>query len=176
MLPSPLRFFPAPPTCPLPHNPFTTALADLRPARTQLLDLTASNPTHGGFHYDPAAIFPAFQNPAALTYDPQPKGTLPARREVARYYLDDHQTTIDPESLFLTTSTSEAYSYAFRLLCNPGDELLLPKPSYPLFEFLAGLQDVRLIPYSLAYAHGWFINFQSPQNPITPLTPPILLF
>src|SRR5882724_4961067 len=160
---------------PLTRNLFTIALDELRATGTPLLDLTASNPTQCGFHYDSAAILSAFQNPAALTYDPQPKGTLPARREVARYYLDDHQTTIDPESLFLTTSTSEAYSYAFRLLCNPGDELLLPKPSYPLFEFLAGLQDVRLIPYSLAYAHGWFIDFQSLENAPTPRTRAILL-
>jgi len=160
---------------PLTRNRFTVAVDELRATGTPLLDLTASNPTQCGFHYDSTAILSAFQNPAALSYDPQPKGTLAARQDVARYYLDDHQTTVDPESLFLTTSTSEAYSYAFRLLCNPGDELLLPKPSYPLFEFLAGLQDVHLIPYSLAYAHGWFIDFQSLENAITPRTRAILL-
>ena len=160
---------------PLTRNRFTLALDALRASGIPLLDLTASNPTQCGFHYDSGAILSAFQNPAALTYDPQSKGTLAARREVARYYFDDHQTTVDPESLFLTTSTSEAYSYAFRLLCNPGDELLLPKPSYPLFEFLAGLQDVRLAPYSLAYAHGWFIDFQSLERALTPRTRAILL-
>jgi alanine-synthesizing transaminase len=160
---------------PLTRNRFTVALDELRASGTPLLDLTASNPTQCGFHYDSSAILSAFQNPAALTYDPQPKGTLAARREVARYYLDDHQTTVDPESLFLTTSTSEAYSYVFRLLCNPDDELLLPKPSYPLFEFLAGLQDVRLVPYSLAYAHGWFIDFQSLERALTSRTRAILL-
>jgi len=160
---------------PLSPNRFTLAIDELRAAGIPILDLTASNPTKCGFHYDADAILSAFQNPAALTYDPQPKGTLAARREVARYYLDDHQTTVDPESLFLTTSTSEAYSYVFRLLCNPGDELLLPKPSYPLFEFLADLQDVRLVPYSLAYAHGWFIDFQSLERAITPRTRAILL-
>ena len=160
---------------PLTRNSFTIALDELRANGTPLLDLTASNPTQCNFHYDSAAILSAFQNPAALTYDPHPKGILAARQEVARYYLDDHQTTLDPEFLFLTTSTSEAYSYAFRLLCNPGDELLLPKPSYPLFEFLAGLQDVRLVPYSLAYAHGWFIDFQSLESAVTPRTRAILL-
>jgi aspartate/methionine/tyrosine aminotransferase len=160
---------------PLTRNPFTIALDELRAANIPLLDLTASNPTQCNFHYDATAILSAFQNPAALIYDPQPKGTFAARQEVARYYLDDHQTTLDPESLFLTTSTSEAYSYAFRLLANPGDELLLPKPSYPLFEFLAGLQDVHLKPYSLAYAHGWFIDFQSLEGAITPRTRAILL-
>ena len=160
---------------PLTRNRFTLALDELRASGVPLLDLTASNPTQCGFHYDSDVILSAFQNPSALNYDPQPKGTLAARREVARYYLDDHQTTVDPESLFLTTSTSEAYSYAFRLLCNPGDELLLPKPSYPLFEFLAGLQDVRLVPYSLAYAHGWFIDFHSLEKAITQRTRAILL-
>jgi len=160
---------------PLSRNRFTIALDELRASAVPLLDLTSSNPTQCGFHYDSTAILSAFENPAALTYDPQPKGTLAARREVARYYLDDHQTNVDPESLFLTTSTSEAYSYSFRLLCNPGDELLLPKPSYPLFEFLAGIQDVRLVPYSLAYAHGWFIDFQSLERAITPRTRAILL-
>src|SRR5215469_3796771 len=160
---------------PLSRNPFTLALDELRAARTPFLDLTASNPTKCGFHYDASAILSAFQNASALAYDPQPKGMLNARREVARYYLDDHQTTVDPESLFLTTSTSEAYTYLFRLLCNPGDEILLPKPSYPLFEFLADLQDVRLVPYSLAYAHGWFFDFQSLERAITPHTRAILL-
>jgi aspartate/methionine/tyrosine aminotransferase len=159
----------------LTRNRLTVALDELRASNVPLLDLTASNPTQCGFHYDSSAILSAFQDPAALAYDPQPKGTLAARHAVARYYLDDHQTIVDPESLLLTTSTSEAYSYAFRLLCNPGDELLLPKPSYPLFEFLAGLQDVRLLPYSLAYAHGWFIDFQSLERAVTPRTRAILL-
>jgi alanine-synthesizing transaminase len=160
---------------PLSRNRITVALDELRASGTPLVDLTASNPTQCGFHYDGHAILSAFQNPAALTYDPQPKGTFAARCEVSRYYLEDHQTTVDPESLFLATSTSEAYSYAFRLLCNPGDELLLPKPSYPLFEFLAGLQDVRLAPYSIAYAHGWFIDFQSLERAVTPRTRAVLL-
>lgn len=160
---------------PLSRNRFTVALDELRATGVPLFDLTASNPTLCGFHYDSSAILSAFHNPASLQYDPQPKGTLAARREVARYYLDDHQTVVDPESLFLTTGTSEAYSYVFRLLCNPGDELLLPKPGYPLFEFLAGLQDVHLVPYSLEYAHGWFIDFQSLERAITPRTRAILL-
>lgn len=160
---------------PLSRNPFTVALDELRASGVPILDLTISNPTQCGFQYDSGAILSAFHNPAALQYDPQPKGTLAARQEVVRYYLDDHQTVVDPESLFLTTSTSEAYSYVFRLLCNPGDELLLPKPSYPLFEFLAGLQDIQLVPYFLEYAHGWFIDFHSLEHAITPRTRAILL-
>src|SRR5215469_15486065 len=160
---------------PLTPNRFTQILNELRSSGVPLLDLTVSNPTQCGFHYDSAAILSAFQNPTSLVYDAQPKGTLAARCEVARYYLNDHHTTVDPEALLLTTSTSEAYSYVFRLLCNPGEELLLPKPSYPLFEFLAGLQDVQLVPYSLEYAQGWFIDFQSLERAITPRTRAVLL-
>ena len=144
-------------------------------AGTPILDLTASNPTHCGFHYDTAAILEAFHNPEALTYDPQPQGLLPAREEVSRYYLQDHRAVANPESIVLTTSTSEAYSYVFRLLCNPHDEILVPKPSYPLFDYLADLQDVTLIPYALEYAHGWFIDFHSVIRALTPRTRAILL-
>ena len=68
---------------------------------------------------------------------------------------------IDPERLILTVSTSEAYSYCFRLLCEPGDEVLVPSPSYPLFEFLADIQDVRIVPFELVYDEGWQIEFES---------------
>jgi alanine-synthesizing transaminase len=160
---------------PLSRNRFTVALDELRASGVSLFDLTASNPTQCGFSYDAEAILSAFHNLSALQYDPHPKGTLLARCDVARYYLDDHHIAVDPESLFLTTSTSEAYSYVFRLLCNPGDELLVPKPSYPLFEFLADLQDVKLVSYSLEYAHGWFIDFHALEHAITPRTRAILL-
>jgi aspartate/methionine/tyrosine aminotransferase len=111
----------------------------------------------------------------ALIYDPQPKGLLSARKQVARYYLTDHRISLDPESIFLTTSTSEAYSFVFRLLCNPLDEVLVPKPSYPLFDFLAELQDVALVPYSLEYAQGWLINSHSIEQALTERTRAILL-
>ena len=85
-----------------------------------------------------------------------------AREAVGAYYREQHEGfDLDPESLVLTTSTSEGYSYVFRLLCNPEDEILVPKPSYPLFEFLADLQDVKLAPYPLLYDHGWQIDFPS---------------
>jgi alanine-synthesizing transaminase len=156
-------------------NRFTQVLEAIRASGTKLLDLSVSHPTECGLQYDTAAILAAFQNPKALSYDPQPKGLLPAREEVARYYLRDHDVSVDPESVILTTSTSEAYSYIFRLLCNPQDEILVPKPSYPLFDFLADLQDVALIPYSLEYAHGWMVDFQSITRALTPRTRAILL-
>ena len=156
-------------------NRFAQTLEAARSSGEPILDLTISNPTLCDFAYDHEAILKAFDNPASLSYDPQPKGLLSAREEVARYYRDDHQVTVDPESLVLTTSTSEAYSYVFRLLCNPRDEILVPKPSYPLFDFLADLQDVTLIPYSLEYAHGWFVDFHSVFRALTSQTRAILV-
>jgi aspartate/methionine/tyrosine aminotransferase len=111
-------------------------------------------------HYDAETILQALVNPEAMDYDPQPKGLRSAREAVAGYYGKQHND-IDPESIVLTTSTSEGYSYVFRLLCNVEDEILVPKPSYPLFEFLADLQDVKLVPYPLLYDHGWQIDFPS---------------
>jgi alanine-synthesizing transaminase len=156
-------------------NRLTQALAEARATGAEILDLTISNPTRAGLSYDAQSILGAFQNSDSLLYDPQPKGLLRARQEVARYYQRDHGTSVDPEQIVLTTSTSEAYSYVFRLLCNPGEEILVPKPSYPLFDFLGDLQDVRLAPYSLEYADGWFIDFPSLIRTITPQTRAILL-
>ena len=147
----------------------------MRSSGERFFDLTISNPTQCGLHYDAKAILEAFQNAKSLSYEPAPKGLLEAREAVVGYYKEDHGVTIDPESLLLTTSTSEAYSYVFRLLCNPQDEILVPKPSYPLFDFLGDLQDVSLIPYALEYAHGWFVDFQSVLRALTPRTRAVLL-
>jgi aspartate/methionine/tyrosine aminotransferase len=141
-------------------NRFTEAERGLRAAGRELLDLTLSNPTRAGLHYDSETILQALNNPKAMDYDPQPKGLLSAREAVANYYRKQHDD-VDPESILLTTGTSEGYSYVFRLLCNPDDEILVPKPSYPLFDFLADLQDVKLVPYPLIYDHGWQIDFPS---------------
>src|SRR5580704_9740304 len=143
-------------------NRFTQAQAELRAAGMEVLDLSLSNPTRAGLHYEEEAILQALSAREAMDYDPQPKGLLAARQAVARYYRDAHESfEVDPESVILTTSTSEGYSYVFRLLCNTDDEILVPKPSYPLFEFLADLHDVKLVPYPLLYDHGWQIDFPS---------------
>jgi alanine-synthesizing transaminase len=141
-------------------NRFTQVQQELRAAGREVLDLTISNPTRAELHYDAETILQALVNPKAMDYDPQPKGLRSARQAVAGYYGKQHNE-IDPESIVLTTSTSEGYSYVFRLLCNVEDEILVPKPSYPLFEFLADLQDVKLVPYPLLYDHGWQIDFPS---------------
>jgi alanine-synthesizing transaminase len=141
-------------------NRFTQAQRELQAKGREVLDLTISNPTRAELHYDAETIWRALVNSQAMDYDPQPKGLRSARQAVAGYYSKQHND-IDPESIVLTTSTSEGYSYVFRLLCNVEDEILVPKPSYPLFEFLADLQDVELVPYPLLYDHGWQIDFPS---------------
>lgn len=152
----------------LTRNRLTEALEDVRSSGARVLDLTVSNPTRVGLRYDNACILQSLALPHAMEYDPQPKGLSAARAAVADYYQTSHGTHyLDPERLILTTSTSEGYSYVFRLLCNAGDELLVPKPSYPLFEFLADLQDVNLVPYPLIYDHGWQMDFASLQNAVT---------
>jgi alanine-synthesizing transaminase len=154
----------------LAQNRLTQAIAAARAKGAELLDLTASNPTRVGLEYDAPAILGALASERSLDYDPQAKGLLTARESVAEYYRVEHEVNLDPERIILTASTSEGYSYVFRLLCNSGDELLVPKPSYPLFEFLADLQDVKLVPYPLIYDHGWQMDFPSLEKSVTPRT------
>lgn len=143
-------------------NRFTEVQQELKAAGMEVLDLTLSNPTCAGLAYDEETILGSLALPDAMIYDPQPKGLASARLAVAEYYREQHEEfDLDPGNIVLTTSTSEGYSYVFRLLCNPDDEILVPKPSYPLFEFLADLQDVKLVPYPLIYDHGWQIDFPS---------------
>src|SRR5713226_6340573 len=150
-------------------NRLSEALAAHRAAGKPLIDLTVSNPTECGFEYDRAAILEALHNPEALSYEPNPRGLESARRAVAGYYAD-REEKVSANDIFLTTSTSEAYSYVFRTLCDPGDELLIPSPSYPLFDFLADIQDVSLVRYPLLYDHGWQIDFHALEQAITPRT------
>ena len=163
----------------LAQNRLTEAVEAARAGKAKLLDLTVSNPTRVGLQYDDAAILAALHSPSALDYDPQAKGLLAARQAVAAYYADrngaqknaaNNVPDISTDRIILTTSTSEGYSFVFRLLCNAGDELLVPKPSYPLFEFLADLQDVKLVPYPLIYDHGWQMDFPSLEKAVTTRT------
>ncbi|MFZ0310669.1 MAG: pyridoxal phosphate-dependent aminotransferase [Candidatus Sulfotelmatobacter sp.] len=155
----------------LTRNRLTEALEEVRSSGARVLDLTISNPTRAGLRYDDHTILNSLASPHAIDYDPQPKGLLSAREAVAAYYQTQHGIrSLDPERVILTTSTSEGYSFVFRLLCNPGDELLVPKPSYPLFEFLADLQDVKLVPYPLIYDHGWQMDFPSLQSAVSERT------
>jgi aspartate/methionine/tyrosine aminotransferase len=136
-------------------------------------DLTASNPTRCGFDYDPG-LLGALADPQALDYDPQPRGSLRAREAVCGYYAG-HGVAVAPEQIVLTTSTSEAYSFLLRLLCDPGNEIVVPQPGYPLFDFLAVLDDVRLKAAPLVYDYGWQIDPEGFRRAITAATRAIVL-
>jgi alanine-synthesizing transaminase len=154
-------------------NRLTRALEEHRRSGKKLFDLTASNPTTCGFTYPEKEILAALALPQAMTYRPESKGLLDARQVISAYYSGRRSffeplRQVDPENIVLTSGTSEAYSHIFRLLCEPGDEILAPAPSYPLFEFLADLADIRLVPYPLLYDHGWQIDFVSLRAALTP--------
>jgi aspartate/methionine/tyrosine aminotransferase len=155
-------------------NRLSEALAAHRSSGNPLLDLTLSNPTECGFSYDNPAILSALVRPSALEYKPQPLGLLCARQAVAKYYADLNHV-VDPGEMLLTTGTSEAYSFIFRLLCDPDDEILVPAPGYPLFDFLADILDVHLLHYPLVYDHGWLIDFQALEKAVTPRTRAVIV-
>jgi alanine-synthesizing transaminase len=150
-------------------NRLAEALERHKSSGRRLLDLSASNPTECGFKYDAPAIMRSLCAPASLQYRPDPKGLKSARHAVSDYYAErGERVTID--DLILTASTSEAYSFVFRLLCNLGDELLIPTPGYPLFDFLADVNDIKLVRYPLFYDHGWHIDMHALKQAITPRT------
>ncbi|HEY6352481.1 MAG TPA: pyridoxal phosphate-dependent aminotransferase [Candidatus Angelobacter sp.] len=153
----------------LTHNRLSEALARHRAGGSALLDLSASNPTECSFQYASHAIMRALCNPRTIEYHPDPKGLEIARRAVSSYYAEKNKK-VPPERIVLTTSTSEGYSFIFRLICNPEDEILVPTPSYPLFDFLAGIQDVRLKRYPLIYDHGWQIDLHALEQAVTERT------
>jgi alanine-synthesizing transaminase len=141
-------------------NRLAQALEARRKAGLPILDLTESNPTRCGFDFEAEKVLGALADPRSLTYQPDPRGLVPARRAVAAYYAE-RGVALSTEQVFLTTSTSEAYSFLFRLLANPGEAILAPRPSYPLFEFLARLNDLELLPYALSYHDGWQLDLQA---------------
>jgi aspartate/methionine/tyrosine aminotransferase len=138
-----------------------------------IADLTASNPTRCGFEYAPD-LLAVLADPSALDYDPQPRGSLRARQAICEYYKE-HGALVRPEQIVLTTSTSEAYSFLFRLLCDPGNEIVVPQPGYPLFDFLAMLDDVRIKPAPLVYDQGWQVDPEGFRRAITSETRAIVL-
>jgi alanine-synthesizing transaminase len=155
-------------------NRLAEALERQKSSGRKLLDLSASNPTECGFSYNAPAIMRALCSPASLQYHPDPRGMKTARQAVCAYYAARGER-VSIDDLLLTASTSEAYSFIFRLLCNPGDDLLIPTPSYPLFDFLADVNDIKLIRYSLFYDHGWHIDLHALKQAITPRTRGVIL-
>jgi len=164
----------------LDQNRFAQALDAHRRAGKELLDLTISNPTECGVSYAEQRILAALSDPRALAYLPESKGLREAREAVAGYYhgrmgFASTGQSVDPERVVLTSGTSEGYSHIFRLLCDAGDEILVPSPSYPLFEFLADLADIQLVPYPLFYDDGWGIDFASLREALTPRSRAVLV-
>jgi alanine-synthesizing transaminase len=155
-------------------NPLSLLLERKRREGARILDLTESNPTRAGIEYPESAILDALAQPAGLRYDPAPCGLESARQAVSQYYAT-RGVVVEPSRILLTASTSEAYAYLFKLLADPGGEILIPRPSYPLFEFLARLESVVARPYPLRYDGVWHIDFESLENLITPQTKAIVV-
>lgn len=153
-------------------------LSDLIEAKRQrgevIIDLSESNPTRCGISYPEKEILAALADESSLLYQPEPRGLLIARKAIADYYAT-LGISVKPEHILLTASTSEAYSFLFKLLCNTGDEVIVPQPSYPLLEYLCQLNDVALRQYRLAYDGEWHIDFESLQSAFTGRTRAIVL-
>ena len=131
-------------------NRLTELLEDRRASGKPVYDLTISNPTELGIDYPERELLAALSNPQALRYRPEPRGLLSAREVICRYYREK-ELRVDPSNVFLTAGTSESYSLIFKLLCNAGEGVLVPRPSYPLFDYLAQVNDVKLSHYHLRY-------------------------
>ena len=134
-------------------NRLAELVARKRAAGVAVLDLTETNPTRVGLQAPPD-VLSALADPSALAYDPDPRGLASARAAVAADYAR-RGARVAPDDIVLTASTSEAYGFLFKLLCDAGDEVLVPRPSYPLFDYLAGLEGVVMRPYPLVYDGEW---------------------
>jgi aspartate/methionine/tyrosine aminotransferase len=156
----------------LPHEIHANTLAGLlakkRARGARIFDLTESNPTNAGIQY-PAGFLAGLTSETAMRYEPEPFGMPSARERIGAEY------GTDPSRIVLTASTSEAYSWLFKLFCDPGDEVLIPRPSYPLFDYLAALESVETKHYGLFYDHGWFIDFHTLENAISKRTRAVVL-
>ncbi len=155
-------------------NALTSLLGERRKAGRDICDLTVSNPTSVGLDYPLREIDAALASAGAGLYDPDPRGLLSARRAVCDYYAE-HGREVDPEQVLLTASTSEAYAFLFKLLCDPGDEVLVPSPSYPLFDHLAAVEGVVARPYRLSVGREWAVDFASVEAALDERTRAILL-
>jgi len=158
-------------------NPLAIVLQEKRAAGRPVLDLTGANPTLVGLPTLSAEALAALADAEGARYDPDPRGRREAREAVASYYAGRGAgaAAIDPARIFLTASTSEAYAHLFRLLCDPQDEVLVPRPSYPLLAPLARLEGARLREYRLAYDGRWTLDLDSLEAAIGPRTRAVVL-
>ena len=155
-------------------NRLSELLEAKRRSGAVILDLTESNPTRAGFAYPEEEILRALADPHSLRYDPFPAGLPQACEAVSGYYAA-RGLAVEPDRILLTASTSEAYSYLFKLLADPGDEVLVPRPSYPLFAYLADLESVRVIPYPLACHGSWAMDLDAVAGAVTDRTRAVVL-
>jgi len=155
-------------------NRISALLEAKRRAGADLLDLTESNPTRAHLTYPAAELAAALADARSVLYEPSPAGPAEAREAIADYYMARGEE-IAPDRILLTASTSEAYAYVFKLLADAGDEVLVPRPSYPLFEFLARLESLRVAQYPLVYDGGWRIDFEALVEAVTPRTRAVVL-
>jgi aspartate/methionine/tyrosine aminotransferase len=149
-------------------NRLSRILDEQRRSGAPVLDLTESNPTRAGF-MAPADLLAALATPASALYEPQPAGLESARRAVAADYAR-RGISVEPSRILLTASTSEAYAHLFKLLCDPGDAVLVPRPSYPLFDFLATLESVEVHRYPLRWDGEWHLSVAALAEAVTPRT------
>ncbi len=154
-------------------NRLTVLLEEKRSAGVRVLDLTESNPTRCAFSYDPA-LLNSLPTEQSLLYEPNPRGLRKAREVVAHQYRSQN-IAIDADKVFLTAGTSEAYGFLFSLLCDPGNTVLVPKPSYPLFDYLCELNDVEARSYHLRYYDEWQIDLDSLGKSVDASTRAIIL-
>lgn len=150
-------------------NHLTESLARLRERGNTWIDLTLSNPTQAGLAYPAREILDPLHDPRVLTYEPVPLGLEQTRQAVAHYYAE-RGLEANAGSIVLSASTSEAYGWLFKLLCEPGDRVLVPAPSYPLFECLASLEAVEAAQYPLEEERQWGIDFDALQESWTERT------
>ncbi len=155
-------------------NALAARLDAARAAGRLAADLTEANPTRAGLRWPEEALAAALGGPGAAGYDPEPLGALPARSAVAAY-LRDRGHAVPEERIILTASTSEAYGFLLKLLCDPGDDVLVPAPAYPLLDLLAGLEGVAVRRYPLRYDGAWHVDLPALEEAVGPRTRAVLV-
>lgn len=140
-------------------NQLARLISSKKKSGISLCDLTVSNPTRSGFSYPDSLIKEAFSVDRIKDYSPDPRGLIEAREAVSLYYRE-RGSLVSPDEILITASTSEAYSFLFRLLADPGEEIMIPQPGYPLFDFLIRLESLVPLPLPIRYSEGWWYDFR----------------
>jgi aspartate/methionine/tyrosine aminotransferase len=156
-------------------TPWASAVERARARGAIRCDLTVTNPTAVGLGVSDPSALAALSDPRSLAYEPSPQGLFEAREAVCEHYLREHNATVSPKQVWLAASTSELYAQLFMLHCDPGDEVLVPRPSYPLFDALASLTGARATRFSLRYDGAWMLDTDSIERAFSPRTRALVL-